>query len=157
VVRVDATVIDAAALKPGVSPHCKHGIGYHPLSAWCTNTGDALAVMQRTGNAGSFTGSDHVKVLDHALTQIPAAHRRDILVTIDGAGASHEVIDHLSARNTARRPDGTYDRPGRRVEYSVGWPVDARTRSGIERLREQDRGPALHADGTPTHTPRPAN
>jgi len=26
VVRVDATVIDAAALKPGVSPHYKHGI-----------------------------------------------------------------------------------------------------------------------------------
>jgi Transposase DDE domain group 1 len=147
VVRVDATVIDAAALKPGVSPHYKHGIGYHPLSAWCTNIGDALAVMQRTGNAGSFTGIDHVKVLEHALAQIPPGHRRDVLVTIDGAGASHEVIDHLTARNTARRPDASYDRRGRRIEYSTGWPVDARTRSGIERLREQDWGPALHADG----------
>lgn len=149
VVRVDATVIDAAALKPGVSAHYKHGIGYHPLSAWCTNVGDALAVMQRTGNAGSFTGIDHVKVIDQALAQIPAAYRRDVLVTIDGAGASHEVIDHLTALNTARRPDGSYDRRGRRVEYSTGWPVDARTRSGIDRLREQDWSPALHADGRP--------
>jgi Transposase DDE domain group 1 len=149
VVRVDATVIDAAALKPGVSAHYKHGIGYHPLSAWCTNIGDALAVMQRTGNAGSFTGIDHVKVITAALAQLPPAHRRDVLVTIDGAGASHEVIDHLTGLNTARRPDGSYDRRGRRVEYSTGWPVDARTRSGIERLREQDWGPALHADGRP--------
>jgi hypothetical protein len=117
--------------------------------------------MQRTGSAGSFTGTDHVKVIDHALAQIPAAHRRDLLVTIDGAGASHEVIDHPGALNTARRPDGTYDRRGRRVEYSVGRPVDARTRSGIERLREQDRGPrhmplATQTPGRRHHTRQPS-
>jgi hypothetical protein len=35
------------------------------------------------------------------------------------------------------------------VEYSIGWPVDARTRAAIEALREADWGTALRADGKP--------
>jgi hypothetical protein len=99
--------------------------------------------MLRPGNAGSFTASDHLLVLDAALAQIPAVWRTDVLVTIDGAGASHEVIDHLTALNTAR----THGRRGRRVEYSIGWPVDERTLTGIGQLRERDWGEAIGADG----------
>ena len=44
--------------------------------------------MLRPGNAGSFTASDHLLVLDAALGQITAEWRSDVLVTIDGAGAS---------------------------------------------------------------------
>ena len=64
VIRVDATIIDAATMKSGtagVAGHYKGGIGFHPLTAWCTNTGDHLVVMQRPGNAGSFTAADHVQ------------------------------------------------------------------------------------------------
>ena len=103
VIRVDATIIEAATMKPGVAGHYKGGLGFHPLTAWCTNTGDHLVVMHRPGNAGSFTATDHVKVLDAALAQIPADHRADLLVTIDGAGASHSVIEHLTRWNTARQ------------------------------------------------------
>lgn len=103
VIRVDATIIESATLKePSVAGHFKGGIGYRPLTAWCSNTGDHLAVMQRAGNAGSFTAADHVKVLDAALMQIPAGHRGDLLVTIDGAGASHTVVDLLTSWNTAK-------------------------------------------------------
>lgn len=35
------------------------------------------------------------------------------------------------------------------MEYSVGWPVDARTRVAIEALREGDWSTALRADGKP--------
>lgn len=143
VVRLDATIIDSATMKQGVTAHYKHGIGYHPLTGWCTNIGDNLALMQRTGKAGSFTAADHVKVIDHALAQIPPVHRTDVLVTIDGAGASHEVIDHLTALNTAKTHGGR----GRRVEYSIGWPVDARTTTALARAREQDWTPGLRADG----------
>jgi hypothetical protein len=144
VIRVDATIIDAATMKePSVAGHYKGGIGYHPLTAWCSNTGDHLVVMQRPGNAGSFTAADHVKVLDAALAQIPAEHRGDILVTIDGAGASHDVIEHLTSWNTAK----THGRRGRRVEYSIGWPVDERTRTGIEQLPESAWTVRLTADG----------
>jgi hypothetical protein len=144
VVRVDATIIEAATMKePGVAGHYKGGIGWHPLTAWCTNTGDHLVVMQRPGNAGSFTAADHVKVLDAALAQIPAAHRGDLLVTIDGAGASHAVIEHLTRWNTAKE----HGRRGRRVEYSIGWPVDERTRAGIEQLPDSAWTVRLTADG----------
>ena len=76
--------------------------------------------MGRPGNAGSFTACDHIAVLDAALAQIPAPWCTDVLVTIDGAGASHDIIDHLTAMNTAV----AHGKRGRRVEYSIGWPVD---------------------------------
>lgn len=144
VIRVDATIIEAATMKESsVAGHYKGGIGYHPLTAWCSNTGDHLVVMQRPGNAGSFTATDHLKVLDAALVQIPAMHRADLLVTIDGAGASHDVIEHLTGWNTAK----DHGRRGRRVEYSIGWPVDERTKTGIAELPEQAWTARLAADG----------
>jgi hypothetical protein len=143
-VRLDATVIDADSNKNGAAGHYKGGFGFHPLTAWCSNVGDSLAVMLRPGNAGSFTASDHVVVLDAAIAQIPAPWRTDVLVTIDGAGASHDVINHLTALNTA----AVHGRRGRRIEYSIGWPVDERTQAGIGELREFDWTDALSADGT---------
>ncbi len=147
VVRLDATVIQAASDKDGAEANFK-GYGFHPLTAWCSNVGDALAVMLRPGSAGSFTAADHLAVLDAALAQVPAPYRRDVLVTVDGAGASHALIEHLSALNTARRADGGHDRRGRRLEYSVGWPIDARTSEAIDALGEGDWGEAVGADGS---------
>jgi len=121
----------------------KQGYGFHPLTAWCTNIGDSLAVQLRPGNAGSFTASDHLAVFDAAIAQIPAAWRADVLVTIDGAGASHEIIDHLTGCHTA----AAHGRRGRRVEYSIGWPVDERTLGAVGVLGESDWGDALHTDG----------
>ena len=151
VVRLDATVIQAASDKQGAEPNFK-GYGFHPLTAWCTNVGDNLAAMLRPGSAGSFTAADHIAVLDAAIAQLPAAWRTDLLVTVDGAGFSHALIDHLTACNTARIADGRYGRRGRRVEYSVGWPVDARTRAAIAQLGPDDWSVALTTDGKPDAT-----
>ena len=93
----------------------------------------------------SFTACDHIAVLDAAFAQIPAPWRTDVLVNIDGAGASHDIIDHLTALNTA----AAHGSRGRRVEYSIGWPADERTMAGIGELRESDWGNALDADGVP--------
>jgi Transposase DDE domain group 1 len=143
VIRLDATLIEAASPKAQAAGNYKGGFGFHPLTSWCTNIGDALAVMQRPGNAGSFTAADHIAVLKATFSQIPAQWRTDVLVSIDGAGASHDVIHHLTSLNTAAR----HGRRGRQVEYSIGWPVDDRTLAAIEQLRERDWGTALHADG----------
>jgi hypothetical protein len=142
-VRLDATLIDADSDKDGAAGNYKGGFGFHPLTAFCSNVGDSLAVMLRPGNAGSFSAADHLLVLDAALAQIPTGWRTDILVTIDGAGASHAVIDHLTGLNTAVM----HGRRGRRVEYTIGWPVDERTQTGIDQLREHHWGAALAADG----------
>ncbi len=123
VVGLDATLIEADSNKAGAAGTYKGGYGFHPLTAWCTNVGDNLAVMLRPGNAGSFTAADHVALIDAAIAQIPAAWRADVLVTVDGAGASHDVINHLTGLNT----HATHGKRGRRVEYSIGWPVDERT------------------------------
>jgi hypothetical protein len=143
VVRLDATLIEAASPKAQAAGHYKGGFGFHPLTSWCTNVGDALAVMQRPGNAGSFTAADHITVLKASFAQIPAQWRTDVLVSIDGAGASHDVIDYLTSCNTA--PE--HGNRGRRVEYTIGWPVDERTVAGIVQLREHDWGASVHADG----------
>jgi len=141
-------VIQAASDKDGAEANFK-GFGFHPLTAWCSNVGDSLAAMLRPGSAGSFTAADHIAVLDAAIAQLPVAWRTDLLVTVDGAGASHGLIDHLTGLNTARGKDGGHGARGRRVEHSVGWPVDARTTTAIEALREGDWSTALTADGKP--------
>jgi Transposase DDE domain group 1 len=143
VVRLDATVIEAHSAKTKAAGHFKGGFGFHPLSGWCQNVGDSLAVMLRPGNAGSNTAADHVLVLDAALAQIPAPWRGDILVTVDGAGASRELVTHLSTLNTAIR----HGRRGRRVEYSIGWACDERTMTGIAELPQDAWVDALRADG----------
>ncbi|PZS30828.1 MAG: hypothetical protein DLM61_09780, partial [Pseudonocardiales bacterium] len=79
VVRLDATLIEAASPKAQAAGNYKGGFGFHPLTSWATNIGDALAVMQRPGNAGSFTAADHLAVLKATLVQIPAPWRTDVL------------------------------------------------------------------------------
>jgi hypothetical protein len=142
VIRLDATVIAAASAKEGAEPNFK-GFGFHPLTAWCSNTGEALAVMPRVGSAGSFTATDHIAVADAALAQVPAPWRKDVLITVDGAGASHGLIEHLHGLNTAAVHGGR----GRRLKYSIGWPVDARTRAAIQATGEGGWSSGLTSGG----------
>ncbi len=62
------------------------------------------------GNAGSNTVADHQAVIGAALAQLPGGHRRGkkVLVRIDGAGGTHELL----ARQTRRR-----------LSYSVGFSL----------------------------------
>ena len=62
------------------------------------------------------------------------------------AGASHDVIDYLTSVNTA--PE--HGNRGRRVEYTIGWPVDERTVAGIGQLRESDWGVRMTTPFGPT-------
>jgi hypothetical protein len=140
VIRLDASIVAAHSDKAGAKGTFKGTYGHHPLLATCDNTGELLVVLLREGNAGSNTGADHVKVLDAAITQIPAAHRRDLLVTIDGAGAGHQIVDHLTALNA---------RHAHKVHYSVGFDLDERARAAISRLPAGIWEPALAPDGTP--------
>jgi hypothetical protein len=103
VIDLDATLITARSDKEGAAPTFKMGYGFHPLGAWCANTAESLAMLLRPGNAGSNTFADHLAVLTAALRQIPARMRSRLLVRVDGAGASHELISHLLSLATLRR------------------------------------------------------
>jgi Transposase DDE domain group 1 len=79
-------------------------------------------------------------VLTEAIAQLPARYRRDLLITVDGAGASHGLVDHITTLNA---------RPGYRAHYSIGWELGARERAASTRVPESAWGIVLDTDGQP--------
>jgi hypothetical protein len=120
-IRLDASVVTCHSDKEGAEPNFK-GFGLHPLLAYCDNTSEPLAGLLRPGSAGSNTTADHLAVLDAAVTALPPGFRRRLMVTCDGAGASHDLIARL---------DKLAARPGYQLTYSVGWELGARERAAI--------------------------
>ena len=55
-------------------------------------------MVMRPGNAGSNTVADHIAVLTEVIAQVPASHRRHMLIRADGAGSSHGLLDWLTGR-----------------------------------------------------------
>src|SRR4051794_34402083 len=115
VIDLDASIVVCHSEKEQAAPTFKRTFGYHPMLAFCDNTGEFLAAALRRGNAGSNTATDHITVLDAALAQIPDAHRHGtpILIRADGAGCTREFLAHLRGlRDTAVS-----------CEFSVGWAI----------------------------------
>ena len=79
-------------------------------------------------------------MLTETIAQIPARYRRDLLITADGAGASHGLVEHISTLNA---------RPGYRVYYSIGWELGARERAAIARVPARAWGTVLDTEGQP--------
>src|SRR4051812_2099818 len=141
VIDVDATLVTAHSEKEGAAPTFKRGFGFHPLWAFVDHgpdgTGEPLSVLLRKGNAGSNTVTDHKTVIRAALAQLPGQRRpgKNVLIRVDGAGGTHELLDWLTCR---------------RLSYSVGFslPGDA---AGIQAKRAEVPAeawtPAYDADG----------
>ena len=140
VLDVDATLVTTHSEKAGSASTFKKGFGYHPLGVWCDNTQESMALMLRPGNAGSNTVADHIAVLTAAIEQVPAAHRKKLLIRADGAGASHGLLDWLTGLDAKR---------GRTVEYSVGYAVTDKVRDAIARVPKNAWQPAITAHGEP--------
>ena len=140
VIRMDATIQIAHSDKQQAAGTFKGTWGHHSLTAWCDNTSESLAFRLRPGNAGSNTALDHIEVLDEAITQLPARYRRNLLITVDGAGATLDLVRHITTLNTA---------PGRRVHYSVGFDLDHRGRTAIGQLSDSDWDQVLDHRGRP--------
>jgi hypothetical protein len=125
--RLDATVVACHSDKEGAEPNFK-GFGLHPLGCWCDNTGEPLAGILRPGSAGSNTAADHLTVLNAAIGALPPVFRRRLMVTCDGAGASHDLIARL---------DKLAARPGYQVIYPVGWELGRREKAAITAVAGQ--------------------
>lgn len=102
-----------------------------------------MAASLRPGNAGSNTTTDHIEVLTAVIAQVPAGHRKKVLIRADGAGASHGLMDWLTTLNTAP-PHG---RRGRSVEYGVGFAVTEQVRAAIAVVLNSAWAAASDADG----------
>ena len=137
VIDLDATLITARSDKEGAAPTFKMGYGFHPLGTWCANTTESLAMLLRPGNAGSNTFADHAAVLTAAIRQIPARMRSRLLVRVDGAGASHELIQHLLSLACRRRT----------VLFTSGWAITAADEQAIGLLPAAAWQAAVDQDG----------
>ena len=136
-IRLDASVVTCHSDKQGAQPNFK-GFGLHPLLAYCDNTGEPLAGVLRPGSAGSNTAADHLAVLDAAIAALPPGFRRRLMVTCDGAGASHGLIARL---------DALAARHGYQLTYSAGWELGARERAAIAAVPAQAWQIAVDARG----------
>jgi Transposase DDE domain group 1 len=111
------------------------------LHCFLDETGEHLAAVLRSGNAGSNTAKDHVEVLDAAVAQLPddvqdREHERPvtILARSDSAGATHEFAEALRAR---------------KIRFSLGYYVDERVGEAALALPQRRWRRALDADGRP--------
>ena len=138
VIDLDATLITAYSDKEGAAPTWKKGYGFHPLGAWAANTRECLAMLLRPGNAGSNTFADHKEVLAAAIRQVPARFRAKILVRVDGAGASHDLIKHLLSMSSPRRI----------LLFTCGWMITAADEDAIRKVPAGAWKPGTGQDGT---------
>jgi hypothetical protein len=139
VIDLDASVVVCHSEKELAAATFKGSFGYHPMLAFCDNTGEFLAGRLRRGNAGANTAADHIEVLDAALAQLPDAHRHGtpILVRTDTAGCTKGFLAHVrSLREQVVN-----------CEFSVGWAITARERDAITAIPRKVWADAVDADG----------
>ena len=135
VIDIDATLVGSHSDKEGAAPTYKRGFGFHPLLAYLDATGEALAGLLRPGNAGSGTATDHVVVLDDALTQLPIDsddEETEVIVRADSAGWSHGFVEHCRSRH---------------VNFVIGHRLDADIAKVLVDMPKRAWSPAISADG----------
>ena len=138
VAGLDATIVFAASGKDKAVATYKGGAGFCPNLATCDNTDDVLVIDPRPGNAAANDAQDNIAALDAAVSRLPGAFRRLLLVRLDGAGFSHELPGHIAAGG---------GRQGRNWEFSVGWSCTEREIEAIGRVPAGARQPAIGQDG----------
>jgi hypothetical protein len=138
VIDMDATLVTARSDKEGAAPTWKKGYGFHPLGAWLANTRECLAMLLRPGNAGSNTFADHKEVLAAALRQVPSRFRRRMMVRVDGAGASHDLVEHLLGLSSPRR----------KVLFTCGWTITPADEAAIMQIPAGAWKPGIAQDGS---------
>ncbi|MDQ2873821.1 MAG: transposase [Actinomycetota bacterium] len=82
--------------------------------------------------------SDHIEVLAAAIAQIPARMRNRLLVRVDGAGATHDLITHLLSLSTRRRT----------ALFTCVWMITSANEAEIGMLPAPAWSAAVDQDGT---------
>jgi hypothetical protein len=133
-IDLDATLITAHSEKDQAAGTFKGGYGFAPMLAYGDETGEALAGELRPGNAGANNASDQIAVAEQAIAQIPAGQIEtiEIVLRVDSAGASHELIDWCR--------DG-------RIAFSVGYDLTETVRAAVLEIPQHDWVCSLDQDG----------
>ena len=99
-----------------------------------------LAIDPRPGNATSNCAADNIALLDLAVSRLPGRYRRRVLVRLDGAGFSHQLLEHIAAGGGVQE---------RAWEFSVGWSCTDTEMDAIERLPKGAWRPGSTRTATP--------
>jgi len=113
VLDIDASLVEIHTDgKDQAAPTYKGGFGFHPMFCFADATGEVLSGVLRPGNAGANTVSDHLRVLDQAIAQLPSSiavgHRsgddasvakRTVVVRADSAGCTEGFLSGCRDRN----------------------------------------------------------
>lgn len=77
---LDGVLVLAHSEKQDAAATWKKSFGHHPLTGFVDHasggTGEPVAALLRSGNAGSNTAADHITTAQLALAQLPKRHRR---------------------------------------------------------------------------------
>jgi hypothetical protein len=137
-VDLDATIVIAHSEKEQASPTWKKTYGFHPMTAFADHgaggNGEPLAIVLRTGSAGSNTAADHVEAARLALAQLPRHLRRKALIRTDSGGGTHGFLNWLTA-------------PSRRLHYSAGMTITEDMQAAILKVPARSWTPAYDGDG----------
>lgn len=134
VLDIDATLVTSHSEKEEASGNYKHGFGFHPLACFLEATGDALSALLRGGSAGSNTARDHIEVFRLACDQLPEwVQEEPMLVGCDSAGASHDFLNAVRAREKAK--------------FWVGFELREEVREAILKVPEEAWEAAIRQDG----------
>jgi hypothetical protein len=137
-VDLDATIVIAHSEKQEAAPTWKKTFGFHPMTAFADHgaggNGEPLALVLRTGSAGSNTAADHIETTRLALAQLPRHLRRRVLARTDSGGGTHGFLEWLTA-------------PSRRLHYSVGMTITEDMQEAILKAPAGAWTPADDGDG----------
>jgi hypothetical protein len=86
-----------------------------------------------------WTFTDHKQVLTAALKQVPARFRRQALVRVDGADASHDLIAHLLSLPSPRE----------KLLFTCGWTILPADEDAIRLVPAGAWKPGTAQDGGP--------
>ena len=144
VLDIDATLVTSHSEKEEASGNYKHGFGFHPLACFLEATGDALSALLRGGSAGSNTARDHIEVFRLGCDQLPEwVQEEPMLVRCDSAGASHDFLNAVRAREKAK--------------FWVGFELREEVREAILKVPEEAWEAAIRQTARIARAPRSAS
>lgn len=144
----DATITIAHSEKENAAATWKRTFGFHPLLCFLDRpdlaAGEALAGLQRPGNAGSNTAADHIAVLEMAIAGLPE-HARPVFDPTTGTWTGPRILARSDSAGATHGFAAACVERG--VGFSFGFPVDARIQDIVDLVPEACWHPAIQTDG----------
>jgi hypothetical protein len=121
VIDLDASIVIAHSEKESAAPTFKGTFGYHPMLAFCDNSGEFLAGCCAAATPGPTPPPTTSRSLTPPWPRCPTRSATAILVRADTTGCTKAFLARLRALSGS----------GVSCEFSVGWAVNSREHDAI--------------------------